>query len=141
MKVPDSMFFKIALNKAMKLTGKPGRIITLLAQLSVKLNELIKNDSVNLPILREQFLLIGRFIKAHINGKYRIKSIKTLIILLAAIIYFINPLDMIPDFIVGIGLTDDFAVLMWVFKTAITELDEFRAWEKSLQTNLPIIIN
>jgi uncharacterized membrane protein YkvA (DUF1232 family) len=36
--------------------------------------------------------------------------------LLAAIAYFILPIDVIPDFIVGLGFTDDLAVLM----TALT---------------------
>jgi uncharacterized membrane protein YkvA (DUF1232 family) len=36
--------------------------------------------------------------------------------LLGALAYFILPIDVIPDFIVGLGFTDDLAVLM----TAIT---------------------
>jgi uncharacterized membrane protein YkvA (DUF1232 family) len=36
--------------------------------------------------------------------------------LLGALAYFILPLDIVPDFIVGLGFTDDLAVLM----TAIT---------------------
>ncbi|MEX0406212.1 YkvA family protein [Aquibium sp. LZ166] len=32
-------------------------------------------------------------------------------ILLAALAYFVVPLDMIPDFLVGLGFTDDVAVL------------------------------
>lgn len=32
--------------------------------------------------------------------------------LLAALAYFILPLDMVPDFLVGFGFTDDVAVLM-----------------------------
>lgn len=33
-------------------------------------------------------------------------------ILLAALAYFILPLDVIPDFLIGFGLTDDITVLM-----------------------------
>lgn len=33
-------------------------------------------------------------------------------ILIAALAYFVMPLDMVPDFIVGLGFTDDAAVLM-----------------------------
>lgn len=36
-------------------------------------------------------------------------------ILLAALAYFILPLDSIPDFLVGFGLTDDIAVLTVAF--------------------------
>ena len=36
-------------------------------------------------------------------------------ILLAALAYFIMPFDVVPDFIVGLGFTDDMAVLFAAF--------------------------
>lgn len=71
-------------------------------------------------------------IKAHVAGDYKIRSLRILIILLAAIIYFINPIDLIPDFIFGIGLADDLAVLTWVYRAAASEIDSFRNYESSL---------
>lgn len=44
--------------------------------------------------------------------------------LLAALAYFILPFDIIPDFILGLGFTDDLAVLMTAFtlvKSHITQ--------------------
>ncbi|WP_152046991.1 YkvA family protein [Aureimonas psammosilenae] len=37
-------------------------------------------------------------------------------ILLAALAYFVMPIDIVPDFIVGLGFTDDVAVLLAAFK-------------------------
>lgn len=74
-------------------------------------------------------MLIGRLLKAQALGKYSMKSYRFLIILTAAILYFINPIDLIPDFVVGLGLTDDLAILTWVFKAAADELNAFKAWE------------
>ena len=37
-------------------------------------------------------------------------------VLMAAVAYFITPLDVIPDFIAGLGFTDDAAVLIAAFK-------------------------
>ncbi|MEO0635565.1 MAG: YkvA family protein [Pseudomonadota bacterium] len=37
--------------------------------------------------------------------------------LLAALAYFVLPTDLLPDFIVGFGFTDDIAVLTYVFST------------------------
>lgn len=62
---------------------------------------------------------------------------RILIMLLAAIIYFINPFDLIPDLIFGIGLADDLAILTWVYSAAAEEINSFIKWENSL-TN-PII--
>ena len=36
-------------------------------------------------------------------------------VLLAALAYFVLPVDVIPDFVVGLGFTDDIAVLMAAF--------------------------
>jgi uncharacterized membrane protein YkvA (DUF1232 family) len=136
--VLNNRFFKIALERASKLAGKPGRIISLLAQLSVKIYN-TKGNSLKLQTIRDQFNVIGRMIKAHLSGAYKIRSMRILIILLAAIIYFINPFDLIPDLIFGIGLADDLAVLTWVYQAASEEINSFIQWENSVAK--PIILN
>lgn len=130
MNISTNRFFKIALDRAARLAGKPGRIISLLAQLSLKISQTSK-ESLNMRVLREHFFVIGRMIKAHISGTYKMKSMRVFIMLLAAIIYFINPIDLIPDFVFGIGLADDLAVLTWVYKVAYDEVTLFRNWEDS----------
>ena len=48
-------------------------------------------------------------------------------IIIGSLGYFISPLDVIPDFIPIIGLTDDIAVLMWAFyriKSNATNIDD-----------------
>lgn len=130
MNISNNRFFKIALDRAARLAGKPGRIISLLAQLSLKISQ-TKGDSLNMRVLREQLFVIGRMIKAQVSGTYKMRSMRVFIMLLAAIIYFINPIDLIPDFVFGIGLADDLAVLTWVYKVASDEVMLFRNWEDS----------
>jgi uncharacterized membrane protein YkvA (DUF1232 family) len=129
--IANNRFFKIALDRAANLAGKPGRIISLLAQLSVKIYN-TKGASLKMQTIRDQFNVIGRMIKAHVSGAYKIRSMRIFIILLAAIIYFINPFDLIPDIIFGIGLADDLAVLTWVYQAAAEEINSFKNWENSL---------
>jgi uncharacterized membrane protein YkvA (DUF1232 family) len=60
-------------------------------------------------------------------------------ILLAALAYFILPLDAIPDFLVGFGLTDDITVLATAFasiKGHITDAHR-NAAKKALEDNIP----
>jgi len=45
-------------------------------------------------------------------------------ILLAALAYFILPFDVIPDFILGLGFTDDMAVLLASFNVIRTHMNE-----------------
>jgi len=56
-------------------------------------------------------------------------------ILLAALAYFVLPLDIVPDFIAGIGFTDDIAVLTAALAAVKTSLKErhYLAARKSLK--------
>jgi uncharacterized membrane protein YkvA (DUF1232 family) len=49
---------------------------------------------------------------------------RTKAILLGALAYFILPVDIIPDFIVGLGFTDDAAVLMAALNAIAPHLSE-----------------
>ena len=84
---------------------------------------------------KEKLSVFSRLASAYASGKYREIPWKTVVIVLAAIIYFLNPLDLVPDFIPLMGLTDDFGVLMWVYSSISTEVDKFLAWEKSMQVS------
>jgi len=45
-------------------------------------------------------------------------------ILLAALAYFILPFDVVPDFILGLGFTDDMAVLFTALNVIRTHMNE-----------------
>lgn len=80
--------------------------------------------------IKDKFFVLGRLIKAYALGDYRQIPWKTILLIVAAIIYFVNPLDLIPDLVPLTGLTDDFAVLVWVYNSVSTEIDKFVAWEE-----------
>jgi uncharacterized membrane protein YkvA (DUF1232 family) len=46
----------------------------------------------------------------------------------AALLYFVIPLDGLPDWLPVLGFVDDLAVLAWVLRTWRDELAAFRAW-------------
>ena len=66
--------------------------------------------------------------KAWLTGEYRDVSSATLISVVAAILYFVVPLDAIPDFILGWGLVDDVAVVSYVMSLVLDELERFEIW-------------
>jgi uncharacterized membrane protein YkvA (DUF1232 family) len=53
----------------------------------------------------------------------------TVLLVIAAVLYFVVPVDLIPDVLVGVGLVDDVAVIGWVTRRIRGELDAFRRWE------------
>lgn len=46
-----------------------------------------------------------------------------------ALLYVLNPLDMVPDFIPGIGYVDDFAVLTFSLRFMETDLHKYLDWK------------
>ena len=74
--------------------------------------------------------LLFRLLKAWTAGNYRGLSMRTLVLLVAALIYVLSPVDFIPDFIPGIGLIDDAAVLAFLLHSMAQDLAAFRAWEQ-----------
>ena len=71
-------------------------------------------------------------IRAYVSGEYRELPWRTLIILVAGILYFVTPLDLIPDFIPALGFVDDISVIFWIFKSFSEDLEKFEEWEASL---------
>jgi uncharacterized membrane protein YkvA (DUF1232 family) len=126
----NNHFFQAALQKASRILGKPGRLILLLVALVRKLNrtDFTKGDAVS---VKEKFFTLGRLLRAYAMGEYREIPWKSLLLVVAAIVYFINPIDFIPDLMPLVGLTDDFAVLFLVYKSIGADIDKFLDWEKS----------
>ena len=62
---------------------------------------------------------------------------RTRAVLLAALAYFVLPLDSIPDFILGLGFTDDIAVLSAALAALKSSLQErhYLAAAKSLEVD------
>lgn len=121
----------MALAKAARLAGKPGRIALLLTKLGARLTT-VNLKNVSIANAKEKLMIFSRIASAYASGRYRDISWKSVLIVLAAIIYFLNPIDLIPDLIPVLGLTDDFGVLLWVYNAVSSEIDKFLAWEKSL---------
>lgn len=74
-----------------------------------------------------------RLVHAYAMGSYREISWRSLLILVAAVVYFVMPVDLVPDFILGLGLLDDAAILAWTLRTLNQDLERFLAWERGEQ--------
>ena len=126
-----NVFFDRALNSAAHLSGNKGRITLLLGRLGKKMTA-VNWSKVSVAAAKEKMSVLSRLTSAYVSGRYREIPWKTVMTILAAIIYFLNPLDLIPDFIPIMGLTDDFGVLVWVYNSIQGEIDKFLTWEKSI---------
>ena len=68
---------------------------------------------------------------AFITGKYRNISRKAIIGIVIALIYLLNPIDLVPDFLSIFGFIDDAALLALIAKLLEDDLDKFKEWENS----------
>ena len=78
------------------------------------LGDALKKTYAKRAVLRRvfsDFILLFRFVRAWVRGDYREMPRKSVYWALFAIIYFLSPIDLIPDHIPVFGLLDDYAVL------------------------------
>ena len=128
--VAGSKFFKKFLAAAEGYIKQPTRLKKLLTDAYAKASE--KKELGTLAHEAwETLQSLFRLIKLSISGEYTELPSTTVVGAVAVLIYFISPIDLIPDFIPVLGLLDDMALLAW-FSTSIKhELDKFHAWEQA----------
>ncbi len=79
----------------------------------------------------EYLQLFFSIVKDYINGNYKEIPIKTIISIVASLLYLISPIDLIPDFIPGVGLIDDVFVIGLVISVAKSDLDKYKDWKSN----------
>ena len=77
----------------------------------------------------EDFKTLGRMVKAWLSRDYKGVPTSSIVYIVAAIVYFVTPTDFVPDFILGLGLLDDIAVLRWVMEKIKSDIEKFKKWE------------
>ena len=95
-----------------------------------KLKEL-SNDENTTSKLNNYLRVFIRIINAYTSKEYTYVPWKTICLIVAGLIYFIYPVDLIPDFIPVSGLIDDVAFIAWIYDSIKEDIDKFLEWEKS----------
>lgn len=126
------LVFRQAKTRAATVIKDPEKLVRLIQEAIAKMD---KHKSALREIL-DDLRLIFRLLKAWISGDYKEVLLDTVILLIAAVIYFLMPIDAIIDAIPLIGYVDDIAVIGFVLASVKGEVDKFRRWEKSKQTDM-----
>lgn len=118
--------FKRAKHKAEAYAHNPEKTKDLLAKAVKKAKRKRKG-----PVSQAwQYLsALIRMVRAYIRGEYKEIPWESIVLSIAAIIYFVSPVDFVPDFIPIIGYLDDMAVIAFVVKSIKTDMDNFLQWE------------
>ena len=75
-----------------------------------------------------------RLTRVYFTRQYTDIPWQTIVLAIAALIYFVSPFDLIPDFIPVAGYLDDVAVISFVVESIKTDSDNFLEWEDDQKT-------
>lgn len=84
--------------------------------------------------IKSDFTALLSMLKAYFSGDYKKIPWKSLVTALGAVIYFVNPMDLIPDFLLGVGFLDDAAVIAFCIKSIRGDIDDFLRSDQSKKT-------
>jgi uncharacterized membrane protein YkvA (DUF1232 family) len=127
--------FDRTLAAAQKVMRRRVRLILLVRNTYVRLG---RHENI-VGQFRADLVLLLRLVKAWTLGQYRAVPWKSVLYAVAAMLYFMNPIDLIPDAIVGIGFLDDAAVAAAVVRSIHNDLQEFRRWEEAVAAGDPAV--
>lgn len=88
---------------------------------------LFKKRNIILPMFREVFA-----------GSYKI-PVATLLLFIASLFYIVSPVDIIPDWIIGLGWIDDLLLFSYASKFLEKELEKYQQ-HKNYTEGKPVVL-
>ena len=109
--------------KAKNYVSNPQKMKMLIAQLG---NCFSRKGLQN---IKKTLVLIRDYLRDVTTGRYKEYHTGKLILIVAAVIYVVSPLDFLPDLLPG-GLIDDVSIAVWVMKEVGEELEKYKNKKK-----------
>ena len=120
MDIIDKFLHSKWLAKATKCIKTPGAM----TKLGLSAGIYIKKNG--LKSVSEHLTLMTNYVKDVASGRYKGYNKTHLTLIVAAILYVVSPLDIIPDFLIVAGLVDDAAIIAWAFNEMSKELSKYK---------------
>lgn len=102
----------------------------LLEKLAVAVYEKIESSVQKYADIASRLNVLTRLTKAWRNKEYTEVSYVTVFLSVAILLYFVSPIDLMPDFIPIVGGLDDVLLLGFLLKMIDKEIERFLTWEK-----------
>ena len=114
---------------AKKTAGDKEQVKSTLSKAANKLKSLAERSN-ELQELKSRLEILIRMVQSHISGENRSFPVSTIILIVFALIYFITPMDFIPDFIPVLGFTDDASIVFLIARKLNRDIKKFHLWEE-----------
>ncbi|MFI7133353.1 YkvA family protein [Nonomuraea sp. NPDC050153] len=90
------------------------------------------------PGLMTRVRAIPRMVGAVMRGQYAGMGKSRLALLGVGVVYILSPVDVVPDFLMMIGVVDDFGVFLWLVATLLGESGRFVEHERNVIQARPV---
>ena len=127
--------FQNALRKAAGIAADPKKISELISSVSDKMSDMDENKK-RVSGFFDKIRTLLRMLRSYINGEYRQIPWKSLLMIIGSLLYFLMPLDLIPDFIPVTGFADDISIIFLVFNGINEDIEAFLDYERSKGSNV-----
>lgn len=128
LKIQKNKFFDKAKTRASSILGDKEKLEEVLNASKTRLGE-INIDNSKLSKLGHNLRIFLRMIQAYAKGHYREAPWKSMVGIVAGIVYFLMPIDLVPDFIPFTGFIDDFTVIMLISNAFQQDIKQFEVWD------------
>lgn len=125
----ESKVFERVLDRTKQMVQNNERVKRLLVDVGEKLSRIGDGSSESQSLVKLIKMLI-RMVRAHVSGTYRAFSSGTVVMSVFVLVYFLMPLDLIPDLLPVLGFTDDLSVSVFIMRRFQGDIERYRAWEK-----------
>lgn len=130
LKIKENKFFEQAKTRASNILGNKEKLEEVLNASKTRLGE-INLENSKLSKLGHNLRIFLRMIQAYAKGYYREAPWKSMVAIVAGIVYFLMPIDLVPDFIPFTGFLDDFTVIMLISNAFQQDIEQFEIWDSS----------
>lgn len=124
-----AFYFNKAITTAREVVNDPIKLHKLLNMAVEKVIKLRKENKEFDQLMMKLGTAI-RMVRAYKNKSYTEIPWKSILLLTAGLVYFVMPLDLIPDFIPVVGLLDDASIMIWIFGALRSDIENFELWEQ-----------
>ena len=93
----------------------------------------LERKMTKVPLVGNQLSYIPMLVslvRAYVKKEYTEIPLGSMIAIVGGLLYFLSPIDLIPDVIPGVGYLDDAAVVLGAIKLVQDDVNEYKEWRR-----------